>query len=112
MTDADRTAAEERFRDDLGCGQVDARLAARARFPFDDASPPGEGLARAISERTAHFERDTAGLRGNELGVAARRAIEEYLQLARDHHDMHHVDVYERLLDESRGPVAAPEPAE
>lgn len=112
VTDADRTAAERRYRDDFGCGEVDARLAARARYPFDDDASPGDGLVAAIGERVAHFERDSAGLRGNELGVAARRTIETYLQLARDHHDMHHVEVFERLLDESRGPVAPPEPGE
>lgn len=112
MTDADRTAAEQRFRDDFGCGTEDARLAARVHVPFDDDTDPVAGLQQAISERSAHFARFTADLRGNELGVAARRAIEEYLQLARDHRDQHYAQLFEDILDQTRGPVAPPEPAE
>lgn len=112
MSDADRTAAEQRFRDDFGCGAEDARLAARVQVPFDDGAMPSSGLQRDISERAALFARHAADLRGNELGVAARRAIEEYLQLARDHRDQHYAALFEDLLDQTHGPAAAPEPAE
>ncbi len=112
MSDADRAAAVERFRDDYGCGAADSARAARAQFPFDDASGPGDGLARDIGERVAHFVTAIDGLRGNDVGLAATRAIEEYLQLARDHREMHYVRLFENILDASTGPAAAPEPGE
>ena len=110
MTNADRTAAEARFRDEHGCGLKDAALAARALYPFDDE--PGQAFAKEAAALARHFADDVRGLRGNEVGVAAQRVIEELLDLARDHREMHYVTVLEDALDHAGGPDADPEPGE
>jgi len=112
MTNADRTAADTRFRDQHGCGLRDAALAARALHPFDDGAEPGSGLAGEGTRRAQRFGTEVAGLRGNEVGVAAERAIEELLDLARDHREMYYVNVFEDALEGAGGPVAAPESGE
>lgn len=112
MTDADRAAAEARFRDEQGCGLKDAALAARALHPFDKDVESGEGFAREAAAVVRRFARDVSGLRGNQVGVAAERAVEELLEIARDHREMHYVMVLEDALDHAGGPVADPEPSE
>lgn len=112
VSDAERSAAETRYREDLGCGRQDAALGARAQFPFDDAAVPTDGLRKDISRRVSHLVSDIEGLRGSAVGVAARHAIEQYFDLARDHRDMYHVDVFEDILETSRGPAGPPEPGE
>ncbi len=112
MTNADRTAAEARFRDEHGSGRQDAALAARALFPFDDEVEPTTTVANEGRRRANEFGGEVAGLRGNEVGVAAERAIEELLELARDHREMHYVKVFEEALAGAGGPVAAPESGE
>jgi hypothetical protein len=112
MANADRTTAETRFRDQHGCGLKDAALAARALHPFDDGVEPSSGLASEGARRAHQFGNEVAGLHGNEVGVAAERAIEELLDLARDHREMHYVKVFEDALEGAGGPVAAPESGE
>ena len=112
MTNADRAAAEARFREEHGSGQRDAALAARAAVPLDDEAQPGDAFARESARRAGEFAKDVAGLRGNEVGVAAERAIEEMLELARDHREMHYVALFEDALEQAGGPVAAPESGE
>jgi hypothetical protein len=112
MTNANRTAAEARFRDEHGCGRKDAALAARARYPFDDGVAPGETFANEGIRLAGEFAAEVAGLRGNEVGVAAERAIEELLDLARDHREMHYVSLFEDALEGAPGPVADPESGE
>ena len=109
---SDRTAAEARFRGEHGCGRHDAALAARALYPFDDEVPPRKLFGKEGARRAHEFGRAVAGLRGNEVGLAAERAVEELLDLARDHREMHYVSLFEDLLDQASGPVAAPEPGE
>lgn len=87
-------------------------LAARAMFPLDEGAGPGEAFAKESARRARDFSKDVAGLRGNEVGVAAERAIEELLELARDHHEMHYVTLFEDALESAGGPVTAPEPGE
>jgi hypothetical protein len=112
MTNADRSAAEIRFRDVHGCGTKDALVAARALYPFDDDVEPGAGFATEGKHRAREFGREVAGLRGNEVAVAAELAIEEMLDLARDHREMYYVSLFESVLEGAGGPVAAPEPGE
>jgi hypothetical protein len=112
MTNADRTAAEARFRDEHGCGLKDAALAARALYPFDDGVEPGSAFADQGIRRARRFGTEVAGLRGNEVGVAAERAVEELLDLARDHHEMHYVTLFEEALEATDGPVSPPESGE
>ncbi len=68
-----------------------------------------EPQVRTVSQRFGAEIRDH---RGNSIGVAAERAIETYLELARDYRESYYVDLYERILSEAAGPAAAPEPAE
>jgi len=112
MANADRTAAEKRFRDEHGSGQKDAALAARALYPLDEGAETGQPFAREATQVARAFGREVAGLRGNEVGVAAERAIEELLDLARDHQEMHYVVLFEDVLEHAGGPVAAPESGE
>lgn len=112
MTNADRASAESRFRDEHGSGQADAALAARALFPFDDGVKAGAAFAHEGARRAHEFGRDITGLRGGEVGVAAERAIEELLELARDHREMHYVKLLEDALEDASGPAAAPESGE
>ncbi len=112
MTDTDRDAAEARFRNEHGCGKKDAALAARALYPLDDALTGGEAFVREVAGRARDFDREVAGLRGNEVGVAAERAIEEMLNLARDHREMPYVELFEDTLEHAAGPVPAPESGE
>lgn len=112
MTNADRAAAEARIREEQGCGSKDAELAARVLYPFDDGVEPGPAFGREGARRAHEFGGEIARLRGNEVGVAAERAIEELLDLARDHREMHYVTLFEDALEQSAGPVAAPEPGE
>ena len=112
MTNADRIAAEARFRDEHGCGRNDAALAARALYPFDDGVAPGETFANEGIRLAREFATEVAGLRGNEVGVAAERAIEQLLDLARDHREMHYVSLLEDALEGATGPVADPESGE
>jgi len=107
--DTDRTAAAARFRADNGAGQQDAALAALALHPFDEGAAPGATFAHEVGQRSAVFRREVADVRGNEVGVAAERAIEELLDLARNHREMHYVRVFEDALERAGGPVAAPE---
>jgi len=109
---AERKEAEERFRTQHGSGRRDAVLAARALHPFDDGIVPGDLFVHEATQRTRSFAAEVAGLRGNEVGVAAERAIEELLELARDHREMHYVGLFEDALDHAAGPVASPEPGE
>lgn len=90
----------------------DAAVAARAMFPLDDGHAPGDAFAHEAKKRAKEFGAEVAALRGNEVGVAAERAIEELLELARDHREMHYVALYENALEGAAGPVAAPEPGE
>jgi len=108
----DRTKAEARFRDEHGSGQQDAVLAARAMHPFDDGVEPGRAFGHEANQRARAFGNEVAGLRGNEVGVAAERAIEALLDLARDHREMHYVALFEGALERASGPVAAPESSE
>lgn len=110
--DSDRVEAEERFRTHHGCGRRDAALAARALHPLSDGAEPGPNFAHEAKQVAHNFGRGVAGLRGNEVGVAAELAIEELLELARDHHEMHHVALFEDALEHAGGPVPAPEPGE
>jgi hypothetical protein len=110
--DTDRVEAAERFRTQHGSGLQDAALAARALHPFSDGVEPGPNFAHEAKQIAHRFGGDVAGLRGNEVGVAAERAIEELLELARDHHEMHYVTLFEDALEHGGGPVAAPEPGE
>lgn len=110
--DADRAGAEERFRTQNGSGIQDAALAARALHPLDDGLAPGDAFAHEAKKRSREFGTEVASLRGNEVGVAAERAIEELLELARDHREMHYVSLFERALESASGPVAAPESGE
>ncbi len=112
MSNADRTASEARFRDEYGCGLQDAALAARALNPFDDGVEPGPAFAKEGIRRARQFGDETAGLRGNQVGVAAESAIEELLDLARDHQEMHYVTVFGDALKGAGGPTAAPESGE
>jgi len=112
MVDAQRTEAQERFRDENGCGRRDAALAARALYPFDDAAEAGQAFAREGAGVAHRFGVDARNLRGNEVGVAAERAIEELLDLARDHREMYYVELLEDVLEQAGGPVAAPEAGE
>ena len=91
---------------------MDAALAARAAFPLDDEVPAGDAFAKESARRARAFAEDVAGLRGNEVGVAAERAIEELLELARDHREMRYVALFEAALEQAGGPVAAPESGE
>lgn len=112
MTDSGRTEAEARFIDEYGCGRKDAALAARAMFPLEDGV---ESSPRFVKEstRVAHdFGKEMAGLRGSEIGVAAERAIETLLELARDHREMEYVKLFEDALEHAGGPAAAPESGE
>jgi hypothetical protein len=107
--DIDRAEAEERFRTQHGSGERDAALAARALHPLDRGVEPGNAFAHEAMRRAGSFGKEVAGLRGNEVGVAAELAIEELLDLARDHHEMHYVTLFEDVLEHAAGPVAAPE---
>ena len=112
MTTADRTAAETRMREERGSGQRDAALAARAMYPLDEETEPGGAFAQEATRRARDFGNEVAALRGNEVGVAAERAIEALLDLARNHREMHYVVVFEDTLEHADGPVAAPESGE
>ncbi len=108
----DRTEAEARFRTEHGTGQQDAALAARALHPVDDAMVPGDRFLHEATQRAREFGRQVGGLRGNEVGVAAEHAIEELLEVARNHREMHYVKLFETALEQAGGPVAAPESGE
>jgi hypothetical protein len=112
MTNADRAAAEIRFRDEHGCGAKDSVLAARALYPVDDDAEPASGFGAEARRRAGEFGREVVGLRGSYVAVAAERAIEEMLDLARDHREMYYVSLFENALEGTSGPVAAPEPGE
>lgn len=109
---ADRAGAEELFRTHHGSGLQDAALAARALHPLDDGFAPGDAFAHEAKKRAREFGAEVATLRGNEVGVAAERAIEELLEQARDHREMHYVTLFENALENAAGPVAAPESGE
>jgi hypothetical protein len=112
LVNTDRIQAETRFREENGSGQEDAALAARAMHPFDDGIEPGKNFAHEATQRARAFGQEVAGLRGNDVGVAAERAIEALLELARDHREMHYVALFEDVLEHAGGPVAAPESGE